>query len=145
MLLQQIQGSTWVSKIHFESMCQILKLSHTSLLQSIYVEEILINQCHLFHFNDKTSFCQSLDKRVYVKMSLDKKGYIACPFCHFLRHVQYCTPLRFFALTENQGLFTGLSMYTTVIPGVLNNLCCACRGIANGYWTQGVPKKNTVL
>ena len=42
---------------------------------------MFINQCHLSHFNEKTSFQQSQDKRVYVKMSLDKKGEIARPFC----------------------------------------------------------------
>ena len=40
-------------------------------------------QCHLSHFHEKTSFRQSLDEGVYVKISLDNKGYVACPFCHY--------------------------------------------------------------
>ena len=55
---------------------QILKFKHTLLSPSINVKEIYtVNHCHLTHFNEKTSFRQSLDKRVYVKISLDKKGY----------------------------------------------------------------------
>ena len=46
--------------------------------------EGIITQCHLSQFIEKTSFRQSLDKRVYVKMSLDKKGHVARPFRHFL-------------------------------------------------------------
>ena len=43
-----------------------------------------INQCHMSHNKEKTSFCLSLDERVYVKMLLNTKGYVACPFRHFL-------------------------------------------------------------
>ena len=39
-------------------------------------------------FNEKTSFGQSMDERVCVKMSMDKKGYVASSFCHFFRHLE---------------------------------------------------------
>ena len=46
-----------------------------------------MTQCHLSHFDEKTSFCQSLDKRVYVTMSPDKKGLCHKSILSFFRHV----------------------------------------------------------
>ena len=39
-----------------------------------------ISQFYLLHFKEKTSFWLSLDKMVCVQVSLDKKGYVTCPF-----------------------------------------------------------------
>ena len=39
-----------------------------------------MNLSQMSHINEKAIFYQSLDDRIYVKMSLDKKGYVTRPF-----------------------------------------------------------------